>query len=350
MTISETDRESRLAALEQRMAANSLAGHWQPRQGRPALVPWLWRWNVIEGCLSEAGEVMAIGGAEEANNRRTVQLINPAIADLKATSNTLQMSVQLVNAGEVAECHRHSIAALRFVVEADGTYTAVSGERLDMEPNDLVLTPNWSWHDHANVSNTRAIWLDVLDLHLVKGLGATFQEPFPEGTAQPITKPDGYSNRWLNPIRPRRTAAPDEAPAFNYKWRDTLAVLEQLAAAGESDPSDGVMLRYSDPFTGGPTLPTIDCRVQMLMPGQILLPHRHTGNTIYHVIRGNGATSVGQTLGDNEELSWGEKDCFFVPSWTWHEHRNSSTEPAILFSVTDQPVLETLGLLREETA
>jgi len=38
-----------------------------------------------------------------------------------------------------------------------------------------------------------------------------------------------------------------------------------------------------------------------------------------------------------------------VPNWSWHRHRNSSQkEPAIVFSTTDRPLLEMLGLYREE--
>ena len=59
-----------------------------------------------------------------------MQLVNPAITNFKATSRTIQMSIQLVKPGERAECHRHSAAALRFVVEGDGTgYTNVEGGR-----------------------------------------------------------------------------------------------------------------------------------------------------------------------------------------------------------------------------
>ena len=75
----------------------------------------------------------------------------PSLTNKKATSRTLQMSIQLVKPGERAECHRHTAAALRFVVEGDGTgYTNVEGEQMLMEPGDLVLTPNWTWHDHYN--------------------------------------------------------------------------------------------------------------------------------------------------------------------------------------------------------
>ena len=114
-------------------------------------MPHLWPWSVIYSCLMESGEVVKLGGVDDAANRRTVQLVNPALTQRKATSRTLQMSIQLVKPGERAECHRHTAAALRFVVEGDGTgYTNVEGEEMLMEPGDLVLTPNWTWHDHFN--------------------------------------------------------------------------------------------------------------------------------------------------------------------------------------------------------
>jgi len=348
MAIDNAEREARLAALQARMAEHSLSGHWEKRKAMAELVPWVWPWESIYGCLYEAGEVMGIGGAEEANNRRTVQLVNPGLADVKATSRTLQMSIQLVNGGEIAASHRHSIAALRFVIESTGTYTTVEGEQMMMAPGDLVLTPNWQWHDHANYTDGPAIWIDVLDLHLVRGLGAAFQEPFPEGAAQPIAKGDGYSRRLLSAVRPPDQIGSPEFAAFNYKWTDTLAALEEREDVGDVDPYDGVLLRYANPLTGGPTMPTIDCHVQLIPPGAKLVPHRHTGTTIYHVVRGQGTSVVGKTRADGETLVWGTRDCFFVPSWSWHEHWNESSEAAILFSVTDRPVLERIGLFRED--
>src|SRR6266478_5859305 len=72
---------------------------------------------------------------------------------------------------------------------------------------------------------------------------------------------------------------------------------------------------------------------------------RHTSSTIYHVVQGEGVTSVGEKKAVRDNLNWGAKDCFFVPSWNWYQFTNkSSKEPAILFSVTDRPVLESLGL------
>lgn len=342
--------DPRLEALHRRMAENSLGGHWQPRQRPAKLAPFLWPWSVIYSCLMESGEVVKLGHIGDAAKRRTVQLVNPTLTAQKSTTRTLQMSVQLVKPQERAECHRHTAAALRFVVEGDGTgYTTVEGEQMLMEPGDLVLTPNWTWHDHYNPGKNPIVWLDVLDVHLTSHLDASLHENYPEGPAQPVIKPDGSCRQRLGAVRPRTAVVGDRVLPYAYKWRDTLQALQEIAAAGKSDPHDGVLLEYVNPLTGGPTMPTIGCWVQWLPPGEITKPHRHTSSTIYHVIQGQGSTTVGDKKGTGEELAWGSKDCFFVPSSQWHHFRNSSKkEPAIIFSVTDRPVLESLGLYREE--
>lgn len=339
-----------LAALHRRLAEYSLGGHWQSREKNPELVAHVWPWLVIYSCLIESGDVVKLGGIDDATKRRTVQLVNPSLTNKKATSRTLQMSIQLVKAGERAECHRHTAAALRFVVEADGTaYTNVEGEQMLMEPGDLVLTPNWTWHDHFNPGDKNVVWLDVLDIHLSNHLDAVFQENYGEGPAQPIVKSDGYCKQRLSAIRPRVKNASNAALPYTYKWRDTLRALQDIDGAGGNDPHDGVLLEYVHPLTGGPTMPTIGCWVQWLRPGETTKPHRHTSSTIYHVVEGEGITTVSPKKTAGKELGWRSRDCFFVPSWNWHQFQNTSKkDPAIIFSVTDRPVLESLGLFREE--
>jgi len=339
-------------ALHNRLAEYSLGGHWQPREQNANLVPHLWPWSAIYSCLIESGEVIKLGGIDDAAKRRTVQLVNPALTLKKSTSRTIQMSIQLVKPGERAECHRHTADALRFVVEGDGTgYTNVEGEQMLMEPGDLVLTPNWTWHDHYNCSTKNLVWLDVLDAQLTGYLDANFHENYAEGPAQPVVKPDGYGRYQYGAIRPRMSNPSNAALPYNYKWRDAYRSLNEIAASGHREPHDGVLLEYAHPVTGGPTMPTIGCWLQMLPPGERTTPHRHTSSTIYHVVQGSGVTTVGPTKADGKQLSWGAHDCFFVPSWNWHSFENQSAkEPAIIFSVTDRPVLESLGLFRQEAA
>ncbi|MGH7931352.1 MAG: cupin domain-containing protein, partial [Candidatus Binatia bacterium] len=117
---------------------------------------------------------------------------------------------------------------------------------------------------------------------------------------------------------------------------------------GVQDPFDGVLLEYKNPITGSHTFLTMTCHIQLLSPGQATRFHRHTGTTHYHVVQGTGAFIVDKT--DAKEFTWTDHDSFTSPPWRWHQHRNdSATEPAILFSVTDRPLLQMTGLDREET-
>jgi gentisate 1,2-dioxygenase len=350
----------RLVALNQRMNQHSLAGYWQPRQQRPQLVPCLWPWPVVNSCLMEAGEVVSLGSGNGDAFRRVVQLVNPGTAAQKSTSRTLQVSFQLVHPGETAECHRHTAAALRFIIEGDGTaFTNVEGEQMLMEPGDLVLTPNWTWHSHENPGKKPVIWLDVLDTQLTSYLDAAFREDYVSAAeahanygrvaSQPVIKPDGYCRQVLGNVRSRVACDPSRVLPYTYKWCEALQALTAMHASGERDPYDGTLLDYANPLTGGPTMPTIACSIQMLAPGESTKAHSHTSSTVYFVVRGEGVSSVGTKGRAAENLEWQARDCFFVPSKAWHQHTNrSDREAAILFSVTDRPVLESLGLYREE--
>jgi gentisate 1,2-dioxygenase len=86
------------------------------------------------------------------------------------------------------------------------------------------------------------------------------------------------------------------------------------------------------------------CWIQMLRPGERLKAHRHTGSAVYYVVQG-----AGETIIDGRRFAWGKGDILALPPWALHEHANrSAADPAILFSIQDRPVLEALGLYREE--
>jgi gentisate 1,2-dioxygenase len=109
------------------------------------------------------------------------------------------------------------------------------------------------------------------------------------------------------------------------------------------DPFDGVLLEYANPLTGGATLQTFSCQIQLLRPREKTRSHRHTSTTVYHAFRGRGMTKVSAN-----EMNWDKGDIFVVPSWQFHSHKNTTDDDAILFSITDKPSTEALGLYREE--
>jgi gentisate 1,2-dioxygenase len=99
-------------------------------------------------------------------------------------------------------------------------------------------------------------------------------------------------------------------------------------------------LRYTDPLTGGPVLPTLEAAIQLLPDGARTGAHRHVHSTVYQVFRGRGETVI-----DGTRFSWERGDIIAVPQWAVHDHRAVDGD-AVLFSITDAPVLEKLGLER----
>jgi gentisate 1,2-dioxygenase len=125
-------------------------------------VPYLWHWRDLRPQAMQAAELVGTAQAE----RRVLRLTNPELSGI--ASNTLVANVQIVMPGEISRAHRHTADALRLIIEGSGGYTVVNNERVPMSPGDLVLTPNWCWHDHANDTDAPMIWLDGLDTPLVR--------------------------------------------------------------------------------------------------------------------------------------------------------------------------------------
>jgi gentisate 1,2-dioxygenase len=120
------------------------------------------------------------------------------------------------------------------------------------------------------------------------------------------------------------------------------ASLDRLRDA-KGSPFDGILLEYVNPLDGGPTLPTMSCRAQLLRPGEHTRAHRALSSTIYLVLEGEGRTIV-----EGTSFEWQRGTVLVVPNWHWHEIQNLGSGEAVLFSVTDQPVMEKLGMYREE--
>ena len=93
----------------------------------------------------QSGSIVAPGADVQ---RRTMRLTTPGLA--RGSTQTLHTAIQLLLPGETAPAHRHTPTAIRWILKGTGAYTTVNGDKCWMEPGDLVLTPSWTWHDHAN--------------------------------------------------------------------------------------------------------------------------------------------------------------------------------------------------------
>src|SRR5213082_583913 len=134
--------------------------------------PYLWKYKDVRLYIMEAGKLIS---AKEAI-RRVLVLENPGMRGESCITQSLYAGLQLILPGEIAPSHRHSQSALRFIVEGSGAYTAVDGERTTMVPGDFIITPSWTWHDHGNESDVPVVWLDGLDIPLIRFLDAGFAE------------------------------------------------------------------------------------------------------------------------------------------------------------------------------
>jgi gentisate 1,2-dioxygenase len=171
-------------------------------------------------------------------------------------------------------------------------------------------------------------------------LQAITWEPYPD-KVQPVKDASELTGHRVGAARPVWESQRRAPYTLVYKWKDTYQTLKNLAAA-KASPFDGVALEYVSP-NGGHTMPTLACGIQMLRPEEITRTHRHNCSTIYHAYRGSGTTII-----NGQKFEWSQGDCFVVPLWSWHSHQNPSKEEAILFSMSDQPVMEALKLYREE--
>ncbi|MGO4145672.1 cupin domain-containing protein [Paenarthrobacter sp. YAF11_1] len=307
---------------------------------KPRGVGHVWPWSLTRERLGEASKVLGPRGI----GRCSIVFLNPGITQgPPGSTHTLAAGVQVMRAQEVCWSHRHTMSALRFIIEGNSdAFTVVDGEPLTMNKFDLLLTPRMAWHDHHNPTDSEVVWLDVLDLGLTLSLNQAFFEPFGDASQpQRPTNADsqGLRSRLLRPVgeNPRSTRLP-----IRYAWADIEPVLDEYADTA-GDAYDGLALRYANPVTGGPTMPTMDCWIQQLVPGFEGKLHRRTTSSVGFVISGKGSIEI---EGKTHELVPG--DTFAVPNYAWHRLSNGSDEPLRLFTVHDLPVIQSLGLLYEE--
>ncbi|MFM6851886.1 MAG: cupin domain-containing protein [Terrabacter sp.] len=296
----------------------SVEGGWHRRtpalwpEPRHNFLPHVWRYAELKTVLEVAGRLVD----HQMADRRNLTLTNPVEGNLYATVRTLVAAYQLIKPGEVALAHHHTPAALRIILDGRGTYTVVDGDRVEMRPGDVLLTPSWAWHEHSAAGPDDCYWVDILDVPLVHLLEPMFFEKHPDGVQ----------------AEPRDI----ETSPIAFRWEDSLARLAEQTTA----PAHGMAEREIE--LGGPAMPTIALHVQELGAGFTSVRQRTTANSIFTVVEGAGRTIV-----DGETLTWERGDIVAIPAWRPYQHVVSQS--ARLVRSSDEPVLTALGLLRTET-
>ena len=309
-----------------------------PPQPTSPVAPALWRYEAVREHVMEAGRLIT---AEEAE-RRVLILENPALRGQSCITQSLYAGLQLILPGEVAPAHRHTQSALRLVLDGEGASTAVDGERTTMRYGDFIITPSWTFHDHGNDGREPVVWLDGLDIPLVRFLDAGFAEKS-TAKSQAATRPEGdaLARYGMNLLPLDLEQQPHEPTrVFVYPFAKTKEALLGISRAAV-DPHHGFKLRFVNPATGRSPMPTIGTFAQRLPKGFATRASRSSDSTVHVCLEGAGSATIGEWT-----IEFGPRDIFVVPSW--HAFALAAREDSILFSFSDRPVQHALGLWREQ--
>jgi gentisate 1,2-dioxygenase len=216
--------------------------------------------------------------------------------------------------GEFAPAHRHSSHALRVIIDGEGSFSVVNGEKTPMETGDVVLTPGWCWHAHGHDGDKPAYWFDGLDVPLTQLLEPMFYEEHPQRREK---------------IERVATTSP-----YRFARADIARKLDKVKADPEG--FHGALINLA-----APEMPTMGLTVERLTDGATTRPYRTTANTIFHVMEGSGLTTVG-----TEQFSWVRGDTIAAPCW--HTISHLATSNAQLFVLSDEPLLRFSNYYRFE--
>ena len=342
-SMSSTQSDERKAYYD-RIGEDNLAPLWErlgnlvTRVPQPAARAFRWRFASVRPHLVASGKLLSVEEAE----RRVLVFENPGLPGQSQITASMYAGLQLLLPGERARAHRHAASALRLILEGEGAYTAVNGERTSMSRGDFIITPSWTWHDHGNDGKEPVIWLDGLDVPIVNLFNASFAEHY-EADDFPVSRPlHDCEVRYSGALLPEGAKpASLSSPLLNYRYERARETLATLHRNGPIDACHGVKVHYTNPFTGGPVMPTMSASIQLLGKGFASAAYRSTASTIFVVVEGKGRTEAGET-----SFEWEENDVFVVPSWA--SHRHVAEKESVLFSFSDRVAQEKLGIWREQ--
>ena len=296
--------------------------------------PTHWAYDTLRPLLLRAGELTPMEKAE----RRVLVLANPGHGlEKMQASAAIYLGMQLLLPGEWAPAHRHTPNAVRMVVEGEGAYTTVDGEKCPMSRGDLILTPTGLWHEHGHDGSGPVVWLDVLDLPIVFYTETSYAI---EGKRQDVKHGRGdavYARGGMLPT-PVFTRSTSAYPMLRYPWAEARASL--LALAADRPDLEAVQLTYVNPETGADALNILGFHALMLRAGQTLRLPARSPAAVFHQIEGVSQIGIADST-----FGMREADTCCAPGYTPVTLHNLSTElPAFLFVADEAPLHRKLGV------
>jgi len=312
----------------------SLRGVLPPKVPTRQTQPTCWAYKDIKPLLLKAGELTPIEKAE----RRVLVLANPGHGlEKMQASAAMYLGMQLLMPGEWAPSHRHTPNAVRMVVEGEGAWTTVDGEKCPMSRGDLILTPTGLWHEHGHDGTDPVIWLDVLDLPLVYYMEASYHINGDRQTVLPGRSDQQYARGGVVPSQVFERGK-KAYPMLRYAWKDAKAALQAMAS--DQPGLEQVQVTYTNPETGSDAENILGFYTLMMRPGQSLrLPARSPAQ-VFHVIEG---AVQAQVMDSTFSLSAADTCC--APGYEAVTLKNLQTDqPAFVFIADESPLHRKLGV------
>ncbi|WP_019576565.1 cupin domain-containing protein [Curvibacter lanceolatus] len=316
----------------------SLRAVLPPGKPRPQTRATAWSYQALRPLLLQAGELTPIEKAE----RRVLVLANPGHGlEKMQASAAMYLGMQLLLPGEWAPSHRHTPNAVRMIVEGEGAYTTVDGEKCPMSRGDLILTPTGLWHEHGHDGDQPVVWLDVLDLPLVYYMEASYHVDGPRQAVKPGHGERTHARGGLlpTPVFERSSKA---YPMLRYPWVEARAAL--LALADDQPALEAVQLTYTNPATGGHAENILGFYALMLRPGQTLALPARSPASVFHVIEGALEVQVEDPHAP-QHFQLAEADTCCAPGYTPITLINPRADaPAFVFMADESPLHQKLGV------
>lgn len=315
----------------------SLRAVLPPDRPTPATRPACWSYKALRPLLMQAGELTPIEKAE----RRVLVLANPGHGlEKMQASAAIYLGMQLLLPGEWAPAHRHTPNALRVIVEGEGAFTTINGEKCPMNRGDLILTPTGTWHEHSHDGDKPVVWLDVLDLPLVHYLEASYHVDSSKQPEQPGNGERNYRAAGMVPT-PGFQRSDKAYPMLRYPWADAKAALQSLAQNQPDEPH--VQLTYINPETGKDAQNILGFHALMLRPGQSLTLPVRSPAVVYHLVEGSARLET-----EDKTFTMEEADTSCIPGFSAATLTNlSQNEPAYFFVADESPLHRKLGVYED---
>ncbi|MFA7679022.1 MAG: cupin domain-containing protein [Pigmentiphaga sp.] len=294
----------------------------------PPPPPSHWQWARLSALLKDAQEQVNTEMVE----RRVLQLMATELTDWSRESTCGQIlgAIQCLLPGERARPHRHTMQALRFMLEGSGAVTVVNGKHCPMEFGDLILTPSMAWHEHYHDGQDPVLWLDVLDVPLHIALQTIKFEPGPPPALPPLIPDKAFAPGMIPYAADGRKSGGD---LYRYAYRDASRALEACPITDQRIKE----LRYINPETGDAALHTLSCALQQVERDLPMRTHRQYADQLFCVVEGEGYSEIG-----GHRVDWSTKGLFTVPRGQWVRHV-PSTDQARFFVVSNAPLMRWLG-------